>query len=138
MSNEKTKGERWLDIGAYGWLVRYEHTEHWVDFKAYESIGESHSVGGSKMFRKTSSNDFTENVDDAEVAINGYVKWDGCCEMSGPKPHFCGRLSVREYTQVMLELHKLCLLLPAVDFDCAEYEWPSDVQSNYEEKGIGE
>lgn len=129
MTPLETKGEKWLDLGCLGWLVRYDHSDHWLNFKAYEVISELVSEPKTKSFRKPDTIEHTENPDEAEPTISGYVKWDGCCEMTGPTPHFCGAQDVASYTKVMQELHRLCLLLPAVDYDCAGYPEPTDSPS---------
>lgn len=124
MTDAKTAGEKFLDVGPFGWLVRYQHSAHWLDFQAYEVASED-GDGGRLYLKKdwTSSGDMVSSLDEAEVTIDGHVKWDGCCEMSfgDHRPHFCGAGDVEEYTTVMRELHKLCLLLPEVEPDCAGY-----------------
>lgn len=129
MSETKVKGEKWLDVGPLGWLVRYEHTETWMDFLAYEAIGENgkngHDDDGAKLFRRDGaahSDDMTTKPEEAEV-LGGFVKWDGCCEIRWPdkQPHFCGRADVAAFAKVLAELHALCLMLPRVDRDCAGY-----------------
>lgn len=128
MTETKTKGEKWIDVGSFGWLVRYEHTDTWLDFKAYECIGEeTHPNAGRKLFYKKdwrTSSDHAESIEDAEVTVEGFVKWDGCSEMSAGRlsPHFCGKHDVEAYGQALAEFHKLCLLLPSIDRDCAGYE----------------
>lgn len=120
-------GEKWIHTnktGSFGWFVKYEVSEHWLDFKAYECIGEMcNPDAGKKLFRAEGSCEHVglDELDKAEVAIDGYVKWDGCSEMKMGQPHFCGSEDVAEYAQVMSELHKLCLLIPALDYTCAGY-----------------
>lgn len=118
----RVTGEKTLEIGAFGWLVRYEHDDTWLDFKAYEVV----SVQGlTKLYGHDGPNAFAPSPDLVQPDLEGYVKWDGCCEMTGPKPHFCGADDVANHATVMRELHKLCLLLPSVDHDCAGYPEPS-------------
>jgi hypothetical protein len=132
VNETKTRGEKWLDVGSFGWLVRYEHSDTWLDFKAYECVGEeSHPRVGRKLFYKKdwrTSSDHAETMEEAEVTIDGFVKWDGCSEMSAGRlsPHFCGRRDVEAYGKALTELHKLCLLLPQVDYSCAGYPEPAD------------
>jgi hypothetical protein len=132
---DKKKGEKWINVGHFGWLVRYEHEDHWLDFRAYEVTSRSGpdnkpSFSKRDELRSVPGDQFAESVEDAEVTLEGYVKWDGCCEMSGPRPHFCGSHDVAEYAKVMQELHKLCLLLPSVDYDCAGYPEPMANESD--------
>ncbi len=113
----KTKGHILLDIGL-GWLVLYEHSEHWLDFKAYEVTG---LTDGKIPNYRTPKYQFTEDVALAEPSITGFVKWDGCAEYDLTDGHVCGLLSLQQLIAVMTELHRLCLLLPNIDKDLAGY-----------------
>lgn len=122
--------EKWLDIGALGWLVRYElKGEYWLDFKAYEVTSRS-VPGNAPTFRKRSdlmtvpADQFADSVDDAEPEIEGFVKWDGCCEMSIEKQHFCGAGDVADFAKVVQEIHKLSLLIPHVCHETAGHPVP--------------
>ncbi len=132
MTEKKTQGEKWIHIdqpGSFGWFVKYEFSEHWLAFTAYECIGEMcNPDAGKKLFRADKSCEHVglDEIDKAEVGIDGFVKWDGCCEMKMGRPHFCGSEDVAQLALVMRELHKLCLLLPALDYACAGYPDPLD------------
>lgn len=112
---KKTRGERWLDIGVCGWLVRWELVnDSWLDFKAYEAIGENENNGepddGAKLYmgkgRRSEDNHVTD-PDAAEPTISGFVKWDGCAEYAMGQPHFCGRSDVEAFAKVMIAIHEL-------------------------------
>jgi len=128
---QKIKGERWLDIGQ-GWCLRYEYTDTWLDFWAYEVIGvEMSPVEGRRWFRKKGkrSGNETDETDDIEKAgpeITGFVKWDGCSEMALGRPHFCGAADVEQRARVIVECHKLALLIPHIHYDTAGYEEPTE------------
>lgn len=140
MSEAKVTGETWLDVGPSGWFVRYEHSDHWIDFKAYECVGEEMSPNpGKKLFSDKGGRGghvYIEDLDKAEVTISGYVKWDGCSEMHFESPHFCGAGDVKDFATAMVKLHELCLLLPSVDNDCAGYD-PALNESNDGKEGHG-
>lgn len=124
MSEAKIKGSTWLEtVGPFGWFVRYEYTDTWLDFEAFECIGEEmHPQAGRKLFcRKDDRPDHTDDLSAAAVTIGGFVKWDGCSEMTLEQPHFCGAAAVEQYGAAMRQLHRLCLLLPSVDLNCAGY-----------------
>ncbi len=131
MSDTKTKGELfWTDVGTFGWLVRYEHSDTWMDFKAYEVVGENGNNGqpddGARLYHRKGADrgeDMTTDPDAADE-LWGYVKWDGCCEFkwADEQPHFCGRADVASFAEVLTKLHALCLMLPSVDRDCAGYK----------------
>ncbi len=121
MGETKTKGEKWLDIGM-GWLVRYEHSDTWMSFKAYEVMCTAID-GTDKQFHLKGARDGMSSTPDPDKAdcLDGFVKWDGCCEIDLGQPHWCGAGDVAQFCEVVRELHKLCLLLPSVDHDCAGY-----------------
>jgi hypothetical protein len=112
---EKQTGERWLDIGACGWLIRYTlANECWMDFKAYEALGKDYEPAandpyGGAIFRRKGvrgSGNETENPDEAE-SIDGFVKWDGCSEIETGRQHFCGRADVESFGKVLVAIHDL-------------------------------
>jgi hypothetical protein len=130
---EKTKGEAFRpELGAFGWLVRYEHTDTWIDFEAFEvvSVEMSPNEGAKSYARKgaTTGEDTTYDVDDAEPTICGFVKWDGCSEMTLGRRHFCGAKDVESFAKAIVALHRLALILPKVNRECADYpedaRWP--------------
>lgn len=129
--DEKTSGERWIEAGHFGWFVKYEYDRHWLDFRAYQCVGEDVTPEpGKKFFRKRGTCvtfAYLEDLEEAEIAISGYVKWDGCCAMrfEEQQPHFCGSQDVAEYAKAMMELHKLALMIPALDYECAGYPEPA-------------
>lgn len=124
---EKTTGEVWLDIGQ-GWCVRYETTETWLDFKAWEVVGVEVSPNpGRKSFHaKGLGSEQVYTVEEAEPDLTGYVKWDGCSEMTIGQPHFCGAADVAQFCEVMKAVHALALKIPRVDYDCAGYPAPDE------------
>jgi hypothetical protein len=115
MSNKRgeVKGEKRIDIGI-GWVVRYEHSDTWLDFRAYEAVGENGNNGeaddGALLFMlagKRSEHDWTTDVEKAEPTITGFVKWDGCSEMHFDRTHFCGRRDVVDFAAVLVAIHDL-------------------------------
>ncbi len=122
-TNDITTGERWLDIGTFGWLVRYEHSDVWMDFHAYESIGQYGPPGNEKLFAgiEHGGNEPVEDPTDAE-SLSGHVKWDGCAQYDIDGKHFCGRDGVEEFGRVLLAIHELAAeVLPKFDRESAGY-----------------
>ncbi len=129
MSEEKKRADVWRrDIGM-GWLFRIEYDATWMNFKAYEVISHVLNPDGSHgpdEFHVAGSSfgaDSTPDLEKAEVMLDGFVKWDGCCEIKmDEQPHFCG-------LDDMVEFHKACEAvmwiaaehLTSFDRDCAGF-----------------
>lgn len=126
MSDRKTKGETWLDVGHFGWFVRYEYSDTWLDFVAYEAIAEGvHPDPGKKWFERKGGRGGlvqTDNPDEAEEVVSGYIKWDGCAEYTMAHQHFCGADDVKKFANGLIAVHRMALLLPSIDMDCAGYD----------------
>lgn len=131
MSETKITGEEWIDVGM-GWRVRWETSEHWLDFKAYEAISETLSGpdAGQKQFwedpDKLSASPLNADVSKCKPTLEGFVKWDGCAEIGLDRQHFCGARDVAEFCEVLKALHRLALKIPAVDHECADYPVPNE------------
>ncbi len=101
--DEKKRADIWRrDIGM-GWLFRIEYSDTWLDFKAYRVISHILNPDGSKgpgefhLKGSAFDADSTPDVALADVDLDGFVKWDGCCEMTrDERPHFCGLDNMRE------------------------------------------
>ena len=123
----KTKGEVWLDIGM-GWCVQYETTETWLDFMAYEVISQQTSHPQENLFwedpEQLSMSPYNPDVSKCKPTLKGYVKWDGCMEVSLDRQHFCGADDVAKFGEVLKAFHALALKIPHVDYDCAGYPEP--------------
>lgn len=108
----KTRAEKFIFAGAFGWLVRFEYSDSWMDFKAYEMCAEDDD--GTRLFHRRGAingMDMTSNPDEGEV-LSGFVKWDGCCEINfmehnEGRPHFCHRRDVKSLGDILLAVYDL-------------------------------
>lgn len=114
-----TKGEKYIELGS-NWMISYEYNDYIIDFRAYKVISADLS-GCDKKFN--GDNNYYESLSGQPLIeeIKGCVKWDGCINIHSPYYHFCGKGDIQDYCSILMELHKLCLLLPNVDSECAGY-----------------
>lgn len=75
----------------------YEIKSAWIEFKIYDIEGsiDDDSLPDEKKY---------EVSEDPE--IEGYLKWDGCCNWTA-NSHFCGFYGFKNFTAVMEELYKI-------------------------------
>lgn len=118
---EKKKGSTWIHAGE-GWFVEYEHTDTRLDFRVFQPMRENYA--DEVFFRsKSAPETYTNTTTDVESTIEGFVKWDGCMEITkNARRHFCGSDDIIEHAFVLQALHALCLLLPSIDRGWAGYE----------------
>lgn len=76
------------------------------------------------MRREAHNNtDVTSDIDDADLAAWGHVKWDGCMEIRiGMPSHFCNRLQVEQFLDAILQVRRLCAEKMAGTDVAREYE----------------
>ena len=74
---------------------------HWVDFRIYEIV----TIDRKPMFNKngyTGFGEWVENLEDAQIYLVGFLKWDGCCEFEiKDHVHFCGRRMAHMLTRMI-------------------------------------
>jgi len=123
MSDECIRGEERLPIGPFDWFVRWRTSEHWLDFDAYEGISENDD--GKPLFwvepEKLSASTLEGDLGKCKPTYTGYVKWDGCMEISLGTVHFCGAEDAKRLAELLTALHRLALKIPRVDAQCAGY-----------------
>lgn len=78
-----------------------------VNFKLYEI--HSTSLNFTEIYwpskNSKSSEDITDKIEDAEVLGEGYLKWDGCGNLSIKDFHVCGRSTMEDLGKILLELY---------------------------------
>jgi len=88
------------DMGGY----------HWLNFTAYEIV----AVSDQSMYNKkgyTGSGEWVEKIEEAEVFIQGYLKWDGCTEWEFVDArHFCGWKCAHILSRIIDALYSTAVL----------------------------
>lgn len=104
-SSDELWKTHWYETSEdFGWMLRYRHTDHWLDYEAYKMTASS----DERMYERKGAQDgfaMTSNIEEAEVTISGYVKWDGCTEFTLNNTHFCGRADLKETLDLLLFIH---------------------------------
>ena len=77
-------------LGEFGFRVRWSVTDYHAEVEAYELVSSvPEKVFAQKNWRSLPS-DVTTDIDEGEIYLTGFVKWDGCTELSQGQPHWCG------------------------------------------------
>lgn len=103
-------GEKFSEKGTQtyydiGYIVAYEVYDYRLEVQVYKlcSLNLYHTKDGFGL---------TESLADAELFIEGSIKWDGCSNWTlNPEPnhmqHFCGREGLEKFGQLLLRLWDL-------------------------------
>lgn len=79
----------------------YGHT--WIHYTVYRIV--AHLEDGTPFFNKRgylASDDQVTQIEDAQITLEGFVKWDGCMEFEIlDDVHFCGRRSAHVLTRII-------------------------------------
>lgn len=108
-------GRRPDAIGSYTlrlyWTPWDDGRIGWVDFELFE-VTSFEPDDPTKLFyeRKgaTSSMDLVDNLDEAETAADGFVKWDGCTQFEVSSVHIDHRKSLEGLHHAIAEARRLC------------------------------
>lgn len=89
-----------------GWPV------YWVDFELFKYAGMD-SDTGAEVFERPWSGDgghpgMTSDLDQAEPAAYGHLKWDGCMDLQVVESHFCDLDSLRGLFTAIEQTRRLC------------------------------
>lgn len=87
--------------GDFGFRVRFEYDSTWCEFVAFEKV--SRDADGRPYFYEkdaVSSRQETISIADAEPYIMGYIKYDGCAEISFSE-HLCGMESFQAHCELL-------------------------------------
>jgi hypothetical protein len=91
----------------------------WVDFELFQVVGIDHPFTGKLSYERrgaTSSMDQVENLDEAQPAADGFVKWDGCTQFDVASVHIDNRVGLEDLLHAIAEARRLCALaMPGTD-----------------------
>jgi hypothetical protein len=93
--------------GGFGFRAVFSYYEHWTDLKVYEIT--SRTIDGMPSFDRagaTSWPDPVDSIDDAEIYLKGYIKWDGCSELDQGCPHWCGPRDYKKHIALLEHLYR--------------------------------
>lgn len=79
-------------LGDFGFRVVWSYLPHWADVKVYSIEARGMDDGTTPMFPRegrTNSGDHVLDISEAEVYLQGHLKWDGCNELDQGSHHFC-------------------------------------------------
>lgn len=64
--------------------------DHWLDVKVW-LIAASNEDNSPAYYttNKDGCSEFVDNHADAQTYLQGFVKWDGCCELNADHHHWC-------------------------------------------------
>ena len=124
----------WEDLDYLARIVKKE--DHFVDVELFEVGSTTHSTGSEYtpmlnfMAKEYSTpNDIAESLDDAEVVVGFYVKWDGCCEMYPNQMHFCGAGGIVGYAEALRRSYKWAATkIKRLDTVCADMDLMEDIK----------
>ncbi len=95
---------------GFGYLIVWRCLEHWADFRVYEVIFKEGEYPGEPLtFNRRDaicSPDPVTNLEDAEITMEGHIKWDGCSEIDMGRPHWCGPRYFRQHFQLLEHLYR--------------------------------
>lgn len=81
---------------------------YWLNFTVYE-IPSHEMPGNIPSYNKkgyTGAGEYVEKIEDAEVFIQGFLKWDGCTEWEFiDASHFCGWKSAHVLSRIIDALY---------------------------------
>ena len=127
----KDKRDHFDPLGnGFGFTVQWFYYDDYPDtnrqFKVYEIS--TISDDGFEYLRDDwdSSADHVANIEDAEVYVEGFVKWDGCSEYHFGHLHFCCPRDSKAHIALMEYLYKRAFEVMGRD---PEEEWDESENS---------
>jgi hypothetical protein len=108
----KSSAER-RDFPELEFAVVIAPDEYFVEYKIYEIV--ANDFDGKPLFQRAGSHfhpDPVERLDEAEVYLEGSVKWDGCSnwnldDPSGGLRHFCSREQLENVGKILAACYDL-------------------------------
>lgn len=99
--------ERVLHEDGFGFVVLWRYEDHWVDLKVYEVATVDAETGETQFRRTPEHGGADEDVPmlEADVYADGFIKWDGCCEIDWGSSHWCGAYWWERQVKLMRYLH---------------------------------
>lgn len=111
MSEKRITIEDYDPMGdGFGFRCKWEAQSHWADVTVWEVVAlGSSDEPGKKFFDKApweGSGNHTENIEEAEKYLDGFVKWDGCTELNQGQPHWCGPHGYKKHIAILKYIYQ--------------------------------
>jgi hypothetical protein len=107
-------------LGEFGFRVVWSWTPTWADVKVYAIESRGVDAASTPLFRRngcTGSGDVVLDIADAEVYMEGFLKWDGCAELDQGCHHWCEEQDFIKHCMLLRYLwQRAHQLLEASDF----------------------
>lgn len=103
--------------GRFGFRVDWSYRNYWCDFTVREVVGHEAPPGDERLYRakdwQSLPSDIIEDVEKAEVYLSGYIKWDGCSDVSGVSDgwHLCGGHDWHKHIRLMEWIYRRAMAL---------------------------
>lgn len=91
------------------YLIMADVKQHRVAFVVHEISGEGEAADGSRVtYLVTGDGAGTEKTEDAEVFLEGFIKWDGCSHWNfhdnDCMTHICGRRNAVAFGKLFIDM----------------------------------
>ena len=96
-------------LGEFGFRVRWTVDDYWASVEVYEIVSiecETERILFPAVDCRVLPFDNTDNIDEAEKYLEGYVKWDGCTELDQGRPHWCGPTGYKKHIALLGYIYK--------------------------------
>lgn len=90
-------------LGEFGFRIRWSYSTHTATAEVYEIVGRG-VIQNDPLFHKKDSPTHPDNVmsiDDAEVYMNAFFKWDGCSDIDHGYHHQCDLEGIRKHAKLL-------------------------------------
>lgn len=98
-------------LGEFGFRLVWEVDNYRACVKAYKIasilIGDTDAddVIQFESARSQNSQQFTDDLNDSIVYLDGFVKWDGCTELDMGCPHWCSPLDYIKHGELLKHIY---------------------------------
>lgn len=108
-------------LGEFGFVVRWAVRSHSAHFTAYDIAA---TDANGPWFETEEANGQTQSVASAEAYADGYVKWDGCTNITMGYAHWCGPPQFRKHIDLLKYLYRRAFELMEREQPEWEDPWP--------------
>ena len=98
-----------LDRGPFGFTLRWKADDYRAEFEVFAITGEAGQEVPIPTYDRRgamSTPDPVESIEQAEIYLEGHVKWDGCSEIDMGQEHWCGPLEWKAHCALLEHVYK--------------------------------